>query len=238
MTVGGSALRIAADKVVERGREIAAYLLEAARDDIAFDAGAFAVAGTDRSVGIVDVAKAAYAPFGFPAELGLGLEGVGDYAAGRGNFPNGCQIAEVEVDPETGAVELVRLSAVDDVGRALNPLLLDGQIHGGIAQGAGQALLEDMVYDRDTGQLLTGSLMDYAMPRADDLPAFALAMHDVPTSTNPLGVKGAGESGTVGAAPAIVHAILDALSPFGATDIAMPATPERIWRAIRGLANA
>ncbi len=238
MTVGGSALRIAADKVVERGREIAAYLLEAARDDIAFDAGAFAVAGTDRSVGIVDVAKAAYAPFGFPAELGLGLEGVGDYAAGRGNFPNGCQIAEVEVDPETGAVDLVRLSAVDDVGRALNPLLLDGQIHGGIAQGAGQALLEDMVYDRDTGQLLTGSLMDYAMPRADDLPAFALAMHDVPTSTNPLGVKGAGETGTVGAAPAIVHAILDALSPFGATDIAMPATPERVWRAIRGLANA
>ena len=142
MTVGGSALRIAADKVIEKGREVAAWLLEAAGDDIAFDAGTFSIAGTDRSVGIVDVAKAAYAPFGFPAELGLGLEGIGDYAAGRGNFPNGCQIAEVEVDPETGAVALVRFSAVDDVGRPLNPLLLAGQIHGGIAQGAGQALME------------------------------------------------------------------------------------------------
>ena len=242
MTVGGSALRIAADKIVERGREIAAWLLEAASDDIEFDAGAFRVAGTDRSVGIVDAAKAAYAPFGFPAELGLGLEGVGDYAAGQGNFPNGCQIAEVEVDPETGAVALVRLSVVDDVGRVLNPLLLAGQIHGGIAQGAGQALMEDVIYDRDTGQLLTGSLMDYALPRADDLPSFALGVHDVPTPTNPLGVKGAGESGTVGAAPAAIHAILDALAPLGVADIAMPATPERVWRAIRsanrGLANA
>ena len=237
MTVGGSALRIAADRVVERGREIAAYLLEAAPDDIAFEAGAFTVAGTDRTMGIADVARAAYAPFGFPAELGLGLEGVGDYAAGPGNFPNGCQIAEVEIDPETGEVALARLSAVDDSGRALNPLLLAGQIHGGIAQGAGQALMEDVVYDRDTGQLLTGSLMDYALPRADDLPSFALGEHDVPTPTNPLGVKGAGESGTVGAAPAAIHAILDALAPLGVTDIGMPATPERVWRAIRGLAN-
>ncbi len=238
MTVGGSALRIAADRVIERGREIAAYLLEAAPDDIAFEAGGFTVAGTDRTIGIVDVAKAAYAPFGFPAELGLGLEGVGDYAAGQGNFPNGCQVAEVEIDPETGRVELVRLSAVDDSGRALNPLLLAGQIHGGIAQGAGQALMEDVVYDRDTGQLLSGSLMDYALPRADDLPSFALGAHDVPTQTNPLGVKGAGESGTVGAAPAAIHAILDALAPLGVTDIGMPATPERVWRAMRGLANA
>ena len=238
MTVGGSALRLAADRIVERGREIAAYLLEAAPDDIAFRAGAFAVAGTDRAVGIVDVAKAAYAPFGFPAELGLGLEGVGDYAAGGGNFPNGCQVAEVEVDPETGAVDLVRLSAVDDVGRAVNPLLLDGQIHGGIAQGAGQALMEDVAYERGTGQLLTGSLMDYALPRADDLPFFALAARNAPTASNPLGVKGAGESGTVGAAPAVMHAILDALAPLGVDDIAMPATPERVWRAIRSLVNA
>ena len=238
MTVGGSALRIAADKVIERGGEIAAHLLEAAKDDIEFDAGSFTVAGTDRSMSIVEVAGAAYAPFGFPAELGLGLDGVGDYAAGPGNFPNGCQIAEVEVDPETGAVDLVRFSAVDDVGRALNPLLLAGQIHGGIAQGAGQALMEDVVYDRGTGQLLTGSLMDYALPRAGDLPSFALGTHDVPTSSNPLGVKGAGESGTVSAAPAVIHAILDALAPLGIADIAMPARPERVWRAIRGLANA
>ena len=237
MTVGGSALRIAADRVIERGREIAAHLMEAAPDDIAFEAGAFTVAGTDRTMGIVDVARAAYAPFGFPAELGLGLEGVGDYAAGQGNFPNGCQVAEVEVDPETGEVDLVRLAAVDDSGRALNPLLLAGQIHGGIAQGVGQALMEDVVYDRGTGQLLTGSLMDYALPRADDLPSFALGGHDVPTPTNPLGVKGAGESGTVGAAPAVIHAILDALAPLGAADIGMPATPERVWRAIRGLAK-
>ena len=238
MSVGGSALRIAADRVIERGKEIAAQLMEAAPDDIAFEAGAFTVAGTDRSIGIADVASAAYAPFGFPAELGLGLEGVGDYAAGQGNFPNGCQIAEVEIDPETGEVALARLCAVDDSGRALNPLLLAGQIHGGIAQGVGQALMEDVVYDRDTGQLLTGSLMDYALPRADDLPSFALGAHDVPTPTNPLGVKGAGESGTVGAAPAAIHAILDALAPLGVTDIGMPATPERVWRAIQGLANA
>ncbi|MCY4548286.1 MAG: xanthine dehydrogenase family protein molybdopterin-binding subunit [Defluviicoccus sp.] len=241
MTVGGSALRIAADRVIDRGKRIAAHLLEAPPEDIAFAKGRFSVAGTDRSVSIVEAAKASYAAYGFPAELGLGLDGIADYAAGPGNFPNGCQIAEVEVDPETGAVALARLSVVDDVGRVINPLLLAGQIHGGVAQGVGQALMEDIVYHRETGQLLTGSLMDYALPRADDLPCFALDTRAAPTSANPLGVKGAGESGTIGATPAVVHAVLDALAPLGIADIAIPATPERVWRAIRdagpGLVN-
>ena len=237
MTVGGSALRVAADRIIERGKTVAAHLLEAAVEDIAFADGVFAVAGTDRSIRINDLARATYAAAGYPAELGIGLEAVGDFAAGTGNFPNGCQIAEVEIDSETGAVDLVSLAVVDDVGVVLNPLLLAGQIHGGIAQGVGQALVEDVVYEPETGQMLSASLMDYCLPRADDLPSFVMGMHDVPTPTNPLGVKGAGESGTVGAAPAVIGAILDALAALDVTDIAMPATPQRIWQAIRQAAG-
>ena len=237
MTAGGSALRIAADRIIARGKTVAAHLLEAAVEDIAFADGVFAVAGTDRSIRITDLARASYAAYGFPAELGIGLEAVGDFAAGAGNFPNGCQIAEVEIDAETGAVALVSLAVVDDVGVVLNPLLLAGQIHGGIAQGAGQALVEDVVYEPQTAQLLSASLMDYCLPRADDLPSFVMGMHAVPSATNPLGVKGAGESGTVGAAPAVIGAILDALAPLGVTDIAMPATPQRVWQAIQQAAE-
>ena len=150
------------------------------------------------------------------------------------NFPNGCHVCEVEIDPDTGTVEIVDYSVVDDVGTVMNPLLVKGQIHGGIAQGAGQILIEDIAFDPKTGQLLTGSFMDYAMPRADDLSMFEVKSNPVPTKTNPLGVKGCGEAGTVGAMPAVINAIVDALSPLGVRHIEMPSTPECIWRAIQG----
>lgn len=229
ITVGGAALRMAADTIIVKGKEIAGYLLEAAASDIVFEMGEFTVSGTDKSISIVDVAKSSFAPVNWPSELGIGLEAVGDHNSGGGNYPNGCQVAEVEIDPDTGKTELVNLTIVSDVGTVINPLLLAGQIHGGVAQGIGQAMLEDMIYDAQSGQLLTASFLDYAMPRADDLPTFAVEEIAVPTSTNSLGVKGAGETGTVGAPPAVIGAICDALD---VDDIPMPATPERIWRAL------
>ncbi|MEE2970534.1 MAG: molybdopterin cofactor-binding domain-containing protein, partial [Pseudomonadota bacterium] len=233
MTVGGSALRAAADDVIAKGKRVAGFLLEAAEEDIEFAGGRFTVAGTDQSVAMDDVAKAAHMPMGLPPELDVGLEGRGSFAPTMPNYPNGCHLCEVEIDPETGSVEVARYTAVDDVGRAVNPLLLAGQVHGGVAQGIGQALLENVIFDRDSGQILTASFLDYAMPRADDLPAISFGHHDVPCKTNPLGVKGAGEAGCVGAPPAVINAILDALKPLGVNDISMPATPERVWRAIQ-----
>jgi aerobic carbon-monoxide dehydrogenase large subunit len=233
MTIGGAALRDAADKLIERARKIAAYLLEAAEADIEFGDGIFTVAGTDKSIGIVDVAKASFMPMGWPDELGIGLEATGSFSPTSGNYPNGCHVCEVEIDPETGKVEIMRYSGVDDSGVIVNPLLLAGQLHGGIAQGLGQALMEDVVYDPSSGQLQAGSFMDYCMPRADDMPSFTLDEVEIPCTTNPLGVKGAGESGTVPAIPVTIHAILDALSSHGVRNIDMPATPERVWRAMR-----
>ena len=233
MTVGGSALRRAADEIIEHGKRVAAHLLESAEDDMEFEDGAFTVAGTDRSMSIVEVARAAHAPVGLPDALGIGLEGRGAFMPETPNYPNGCHVCEVEIDPETGRVMLEAYTAVDDVGRAVNPLLLHGQVHGGVAQGIGQALLEAVVFDDESGQMLSGSLMDYAMPRADDLSNFEVGLHDVPCTTNPLGVKGAGEAGAVGAPSAVISAVLDALRPTGVTDIAMPTTPERVWRAIQ-----
>lgn len=232
MTVGGSALKIAADEVIERGKKIAGHLLEAGESDIEFADGTFTVAGTDKNISIVEVAKMSYTPMMWPPHLGIGLEGIGDFNPGMGNFPNGCQIAEVEIDPDTGKVELARLVVVGDVGTVINPLLLAGQIHGGVTQGIGQALLEDIVYDEESGQLLSASFQDYTMPRADDLPAFETSSHPVPTQTNPLGVKGAGETGTVGAPAAVMNAVVDALASAGVSDMPMPATPERVWRAL------
>ena len=170
---------------------------------------------------------------GWPAEFGVGLEATGTFTPTVGNFPNGCHVCEVEVDPDTGAIEIVQYSGVDDSGVIINPLLLSGQIHGGLAQGIGQALYESVIYDPETGQLQSGSFMDYCMPRADDLPTFELAFNAVPTPTNPLGAKGAGEAGAVGALPAMMNAVVDALNPVGVEHVQMPATPERIWRAIR-----
>ena len=229
---GGSALRMAADEVIRKGKAFAAHLLEADASDIEFSDGAFTVAGTDRSMPLAAVARASFAPMGMPAELGIGLDGVGTFAS-IPNFPNGCHICEVEIDPETGVVRILRFASVDDVGVVINPMLLEGQLHGGIAQGAGQALLEHIRYDEESGQLLTGSFQDYCMPRADDLPDFEFDMHNVPTPSNPLGVKGAGEAGCIGAPPAIVNAILDALWSEGVRDIQMPATPQAVWKAIQ-----
>jgi aerobic carbon-monoxide dehydrogenase large subunit len=163
----------------------------------------------------------------------LGLEATGWWDTNPPNFPNGCHICEVEVDPQTGHVRVDRYNAVDDVGRALNPMICEGQMMGGIAQGIGQALLEDIIYDAESGQLLTGSFMDYGMPRADDLPNFNLSLAEYPCRTNPLGVKAVGEAGTIGAPAAVINAVLDALRPLGVTDIQMPATPSRVWHAIR-----
>ena len=232
MSAGGAAFMRAADKVIERGKPIAAHLLEASAADIEFTDGRFTVAGTDRSIDLTEVAKASFVAQRMPRDVELGLGANAIVTPDGATFPNGFHVCEVEIDPATGIAEVLRYTVVDDVGVTINPLLLKGQIHGGIAQGAGQALGELIVYDGE-GQLLSGSFMDYQMPRAGDLPAFAIGSHDVPTKMNPLGVKGAGEAGTVGALPAIMNAINDALSPLGIRHFEMPATPERLWRAIR-----
>jgi carbon-monoxide dehydrogenase large subunit len=233
MMIAGSALRAAADEVIERGKRFAAHFMEANAADIAFADGAFTISGTDRSMAIGQVAQMSFIPVGLPSELGMGLQGVGTFSSDMPSFPNGCHICELEIDPETGAVELDRYTVVDDCGTVINPLLAKGQIMGGIAQGAGQALYEDVVYERDSGQLLTGTLMDYGIPRADTLPAITVDFSPVPSTTNPLGAKGVGEGGTVASTPTVMNGILDALAPLGVTDVPMPATPERIWRAMR-----
>ncbi len=231
MNAGGSSLKLAADEVVRKGKRFAGWLLEADAADIEFEAGVFRVKGTDRQLSLTDVARRAYASPGVPAELGIGLDGAGSHP-GPNNFPNGCMVCEVEVDVDTGRVELVALAALDDVGAVVNPLTLEGQLHGSIAQGLGAVLLEELVYERESAQLLTGSFVDYAMPRADDLPEIRAGLHLVPTKTNLLGVKGGSEAGNVGVPPAVVHAIVDALSPFGVTDVPLPATPQRVWRLL------
>jgi aerobic carbon-monoxide dehydrogenase large subunit len=233
MIVGGSALRAAADEVIERGKRFAAHFMEADTGDITFADGAFTIAGTDRSMPIGQVAQMSFIPVGLPSELGVGLQGAGAFSPGLPSFANGCHICEVEIDAETGEVALDRYTVVDDIGTVINPLLAKGQIQGGVAQGVGQALIEDIVYDRDSGQLLTGSLLDYGIPRADMLPAIHGDFNPVPSTTNPLGVKGVGEGGTIASTPTVINAILDALAPLGVTDIPMPATSERVWRAMR-----
>jgi carbon-monoxide dehydrogenase large subunit len=230
MVCGGGALRAAVDEVIDPGRRVAGVMLETAATDIAFSAGMFCVAGSDRRLPFAAVARAAHAPVGPLAALGMGLDGSGHFDP-VATLPNGCHVAEVEIDPETGETTIERYVAVDDVGFALNPRLVEGQVHGGVAQGVGQALAEAVVYDAD-GQLLAGSFMDYAMPRAEDLPDIEVLFHNVPATTHPLGVKGAGEAGTVGALPAVMNAILDALRPLGIRDVPMPLTAEALWRAL------
>jgi len=233
MMIGGSALRAAADEVIERGKRFAAHFMEADAADIAFADGAFTIAGTDRTMPIGQVAQMSFIPMGVPSELGVGLQGAGAFSSDVPSFPNGCHICEVEIDPDTGEVALDRYTVVDDIGTVINPLLAKGQIQGGVAQGAGQALLEDVVYDRDSGQLLTGTLMDYGIPRADTVPVVTVDFSPVPSTTNPVGAKGVGEGGTVASTPTVMNAILDALAPLGVSDVPMPATPDRIWRAMR-----
>jgi aerobic carbon-monoxide dehydrogenase large subunit len=233
MIVGGSALRAAADEIIERGKRFAAHFMEADAADIAFADGAFTIAGTDRSMPIGQVAQMSFIPVGLPTELGVGLQGAGAFSPGLPAFANGCHICEVEIDPDTGEVALDHYAVVDDIGTVINPLLATGQIQGGVAQGVGQALIEDIVYDRDSGQLLTGTLMDYGIPRADMLPAIGADFSPVLSTTNPLGVKGVGEGGAIAGTPTVINAILDALAPLGVTDVQMPATPERVWRALQ-----
>ena len=233
LSIGGAAIAVAADKVIDKGRRIAAYLLEAATADIAFDDGAFAVRGTDRRVGLDAVVAAAFAPQRLPPDIEPGFSAQGFFAPRYWNWPSSAQVCEVEIDPETGAVAIKRFVCVSDAGTVVNPMLYYGQLHGGIAQGIGQALLEDIRFAPGSGQLLTGSLMDYALPRARDLSSIAVTSMPRPTASNPLGTKGVGESGPTGALPATMGAILDALAPLGIEEIAMPATPERIWQAIR-----
>ncbi len=235
---GGSAVVIAAEKVIARGKQIAAHLLETAEADLVFEGGKFSVAGTDKSIGLLDAAKASFLPGKLPRGMEQGLFETGTYDGGVPTFPNGCHICEVEIDEATGVVELQRYVAVDDCGRVINPLLLEGQMHGGIAQGLGQALMEDMTYDADSGQVMAGSFMDYAMPRADNFCAIEMESNEVPTKTNPLGVKGGGEAGTVGALAAIMNAVNDALVQAGAAYVQMPCTPEKIWQALQEAAGA
>jgi carbon-monoxide dehydrogenase large subunit len=233
LTVGGSAVVRASEKIVERGRRIAARMLEAAPEDVQLRDARFAVAGTDRGVTFAEVARTAYQPRQLPPGMEPGFSETAAFTPPAVTFPNGCQVCEVEIDPETGVVRIVRHAVVDDVGRMVNPMLVKGQIHGGVVQGLGQALFEELVYDPQSGQLVAGSFMDYAMPRADDVPLFEVDSHEVPTQVNPLGAKGVGEAGTVGALPALVNAVNDALAPFGVRHLDMPMTPERVWRAIR-----
>ena len=228
--IGGTALWLAVDKAVAKGKRIAAHLLEAADADVAFAGGRFAIEGTDRAVGWKEVARAAYAAAPLPRGIEPGLIEQATFSPVQETFPNGTHVCEVEVDPETGRVEMLNYSVVDDVGNEINPLTLEGQVVGGIVQGLGQILMEQIVYDPETGQLLTASFMDYAMPRAGDLCNFKVGHNPVPTKLNPLGAKGAGEAGTVGALAAAMNAIVDAL---GTGDIEMPATSEQVWRALR-----
>ena len=231
--IGGSAVVTAADKIVAKGTKIAAKLLEAAEGDITFTNGKFAVVGTDKAVELKAVARAAFNPGQLPPGVEPGLYETGTFVPKQATWPNGTHVCEVEVDPDTGEVRLVGYVVVDDVGTVINPLTLKGQVHGGVAQGVGQALMEEVVYDKESGQLMTATFMDYAMPRADTFPDMHVESHPVPTKLNPLGAKGAGEAGTVGALPVVLNAVLDALAPLGVRALDMPASPTRVWAAIR-----
>ena len=234
--IGGCALKAAADTIVEKATPVAAHLMEVTPADMEFADGMFRIAGTDRSIPLMEVASAFYGKTGPPSMFGVGLEASGSYGMDApthpANYPNGCHCCELEVDPETGVVTIDRYTVVDDVGRVINPMICEGQVQGGLAQGIGQALMENVAYDRDTGQLLSGSFMDYGMPRGDDLPMFTLSFEEILSTTNPLGIKGVGEAGAIGSPPAVINALLDALAPLGVDHIDMPATPLRLWQAI------
>ena len=232
-TLAGSAFHLATEKVVTKARAIAANMLKVEEADLKFDEGVYSTNKTNRTLSVKEIAAASFDTANLPRGMEPGLFATAVYKAPVNNYPNGCHTCELEIDRETGKVEITRYSVVDDFGTVLNPLLLHGQVHGGIAQGAGQALMEDIHFDA-SGQLVTASFMDYAMPHAHDLCDMEVESNPVPTKTNPLGVKGAGEAGCVGALPALANALVDALSEFGVRHIEMPATPERIWRAMRG----
>jgi carbon-monoxide dehydrogenase large subunit len=230
--MGATALVRAIEAALAKGRVIAARLLQTTPAHVAFEHGRFVVPGSDRSIELLAVARAARDPANLPDGVAPGLDTYAINDSELFTFPNGCHVAEVEVDPETGAVTLARYTAVDDFGRLINPMLTIGQVQGGVAQGIGQALLEHTVYDPASGQLISGSFMDYALPRADDLSDLDITLVELPTASNPLGAKGAGQAGAIAAPQTIVNAVLDALAPLGVTALDMPLTPERVWRAI------
>jgi carbon-monoxide dehydrogenase large subunit len=235
--LAGSAIKLAADKVIDKAKTIAAHILEASADDIEFAEGTFRIAGTDRETNLNDIAAMAYNADRLPLEIEPGLDETAIFNPAAPNFPNGCHVVEAEIDPDTGKVALIEYAIVDDVGVTLNPPLLKGQIHGGVAMGMGQVLMEDVNYDPKSGQLRSGSFMDYCMPRADDFCHMEVVSNNTPTPTNPLGVKGAGEAGTVGSIPAVVNAVVNALAPLGIKHVDMPLTSERVWRVIKEAKN-
>ena len=235
MIMAGSAIAIAGDAVIEKGRSLASHVLEVSKADLEFRDGSFCVRGTDISIGLLDLAVRVRSLRDLPPDLPATLDSTGEYSAPGLHHPNGSHVCEVEIDPETGKVDVVAYCAVDDVGTIINPLIVHGQIHGGVAQGIGQVLLERIAYD-DDGQLITGSLMDYGLPRAEHLPALNVDFHPTPSTKNPIGVKGTGECGVTGSIPAVLNAVNDALARAGAaTAIGLPATPEKIWRSLRGV---
>jgi carbon-monoxide dehydrogenase large subunit len=234
LAVGGSAMVKAMDKIIAKGKKIAAYLLEASVEDIEFSNGKFSVAGTDRAKTLGEIAFAAYVPHNYPIEeVEPGLDETAFYDPKNFTYPGGCHICEVEIDPDTGVVFVVNFVAVDDVGRVVNPMIVEGQVQGGVAQGIGQALLETCSYDA-SGQLLSGSFMDYTMPRADNLPNITVGTESTLCTHNPLGVKGCGEVGAIGSPPAVINAVVDALKEFGVRHLDMPADAQKIW----GIINA
>jgi carbon-monoxide dehydrogenase large subunit len=220
--------------VIESGKKMAAEVLEASLADIEFADGQFSIIGTDRVVGLSDVALASFDEERRPEDVSEGLRASESFDGSTGTYPNGCHICEIEIDPDTGTLEILRYTIEDDVGTVVNPLILEGQIVGGVAQGLGQAWGEHAIYDTESGQLLTATLLDYTMPRADWLPPIDFSYTEVPSPQNPLGIKGAGEAGTIGSTPTLVSAVLDALSGLGVEHIDMPVTPEKIWRLIHG----
>jgi carbon-monoxide dehydrogenase large subunit len=233
LSVAGNALQMTIDRIIEKGKQVASLLLEAAEIDIDYRSGTYFIKGTDREISLAAVAASAHDPRLKEHGLGNGLSDRSLYAPAANTYPNGCHIAEIEIDPETGHVAIPRYTIVDDFGRVLNPMMVLGQIHGGTVQGIGQALTENCHYDPESGQLLSGSLTDYALPRADDIPDFDVSFNEFPCKTNPLGVKGAGEAGAIAAPAAIVNAILDATRSLGIQSIDMPVTPLRLWQVLQ-----
>jgi carbon-monoxide dehydrogenase large subunit len=236
MRMAGTVIVMACDELIEKAKAIASHVLEVAVSDIEFGDGSFTVKGTDRTIDLYELASKAETEE-FPAKLQGGLNVVRANEMHTPVVPNGCHICEVEIDPDTGEVDLVRYAAIDDVGRAINPLIVHGQAHGAIVQGLGQAMIEACVVDPDNGQTLTGSLMDYGMLRAGDVPTFKVGLNEVLSPTNPLGIKAGGEGGTTSSPAVFISAVLDALKVYGITDIQMPATPFTIWQAIQDAQN-
>jgi carbon-monoxide dehydrogenase large subunit len=236
IAVGGTAIVKAVDKVIAKGKKIAAHLMEAAEADIEFKDGSFVVKGTDKKKAFAEVSLAAYVPHNYPLDkLEPGLNENAFYDPANFTFPAGSHICEVEVDPDTGNVKVVNFTAIDDFGKIINPMIVEGQVHGGLTQGIGQAIIEGCRYDAESGQLVTGSFMDYSLPRAGDVPMFKVDTRETPCTHNPLGVKGCGEAGAIGAPAAVMNAITDAL---GVKDIAMPATAQTVWKHLQEKSHA